>query len=501
MNRRIFNFELNGKTVLGFDTGLDAKSFAQAKMARLIANPGIIVYPNGETKSWQPEGVAEQDTMIIWGPCFPGEELSDLINENSRREEAMDSLRFWLRAMLVIEGKSEDKAGGEKPFPGPAGALIVTAKPASPNTDDNYPEGTVFFPPSRLLRRTLEAGGAGTVLEAERWIHPGLEGADRISFSTGAMLYGIFSGAPPFPRDDPSLTELRQDMNEAIFIPPNLAAPGIDPEMAALIGRSLSRIAQNSEERNRPSPDVLSLFIGAPGSKTVSSWQRRLNEEEISKIRAEQEQYIKKSTLKVKTRRFVIRKSAIITGVAVAVIAVILLVRGFVQHRAEMPNTKGMDPSGVAEAYYSAFSSLDHPMMEACVTNKAGKDDINLVMHLFVISRVRQAYEIGQVSFMSALEWMDAGRPETNTIVFGITDLKVKVISGNGREAVLEANYILWMPESYSPDQNAVSSGTGSAQEEEEDIMQVIVGRPTSDRLSLVYNKDAWLIREIVRNY
>ena len=516
MNSQIFSFELNGTTVLGFDTGLNVQAFAQAKMAQLITSPGSIVYPDGKMESWQPGGVTELsasqggESMIIWGPSFPGERMDGIINDSGRRDEALDVLRFWLKARMVLE----ESLSGEReaPFPGPAGAFIVMEENQGP-----YPAGTVFFPPFRLIKRTLDAKGEEVLLEAERWVHPDLKDEQGISFSAAAMLYRIFCALPPFHRfsqtssgpplqaagnsDQGSLlNELHQDIREAVFIPPDLAAPGLDPELSALISRSINRMASGREEKNHPTPASISGFIGPPHSRPVSSWIKTLGKEEITRIRAEQEQFSRRSALKVKTRRFVIRNTAIITGVIIILVVVLLSVRGYIRHKEELPSTKGMDPLQVAEAYYGAFGDLDHTLMQACVTGKTGKQDIDTVMNLFVITRVRQAYEIGQQTFMSAQEWIDAGSPATQATVFGVTNLSLKVLSQDNGYADLEADYVLWMPAAYLSDDGDTPQDAKQADTEDEDAVPVMPeGLLTTDRLSLVLIKGAWQIAEINR--
>jgi hypothetical protein len=471
LNKRIFSFELNKKPVLGFDTGLDARSFAQSKMAQFITQPGFIAYPNAKLETWQPGGVAEQETMIIWGPPFSGEGLEELINARGRQDEALAAFRFWLMARTLLEKENK----GSFPFPGPAGAYIVSGRTVS--GENPYPEGTVFFPPGRLLRRTIEA--EGSLLDAECWVHPDLEGARGISFCSGAMLYGIFCGTPPFMRDNPD--ELRQDIREAVFIPPGLAAPGLESEMSSLIIRAMT--ADRSEA---PTPDFIRGFVGS--SKPVSSWVKPLSENEIAKIRLEQDHYGKKKTLAVKRRRFVVRNSAIITGSLIAIIVLALFVRSMIRSQAEKPTTLGMSPMEVAEAYYGAFGDLDHMMMEACVTGKTGKADIDTVINFFVVGRVRQAYERFGEPFMPVRKWFEEGCPATEMIIFGITDLKISVLSEGAENASLEANYVLWAP------------GAARTQTQEEDTRFTAPGNLISkDVLYLVFKKGVWRITNIDR--
>ena len=514
MNSRIANFELDGNTVLGFDTGLSAQAFAQAKMAQFITSMGTIVYPDGNTEAWRPGGVVEQgakpaETMVIWGPSFPGERLDTIIKSPERKEEAMDALCSWIRAALVLEKEAAN--GKEPPFPGPAGAFIAAGG------QRDFPPGTILFPPLRLLKRSLEADNAAP--EAECWVHPDLKGNEALSFSAGAMLYGIFCGAPPFPGKNANevshsappakrvkasegspLDELRQDIREGVFMPPDLAAPGLSREMAELIANSMSRISRNKEENVRPSAESIRDFIGASPRKPVSSWITAPGGEELIRIGLEREQYRKKNALTVKTRRFVIRNTAIIAVSAVALIVAIFMIRGFIRHRAELPTTRGMNPLEVAETFYNSFGLLDHTMMDACVSGKAGKGDVDMVMNLFVISRVRQAYEAYDSHFISAGDWIEQGSPETDATVFGITDLKIKVLSvdENSGNAALEAEYILWMPGSYLRDSEEPPSA-GEIRESAENIPIPPGGMINTDRLKLAILKGLWRITEIER--
>ena len=486
MNKRIVNFELNGKFVLGFDTGLDARSFAQTKMSLFITQPGYIVHPDGKIETWQPEGVTEfaltsvgqpdaalpdAKTMIIWGLPIPGEELAEVLN---RKDEALDALRCWLRARIVLEKHTE--GGQECSFPGPAGALIITAA-----SEYQYPPGTVFFPPARLLKRTLDA--SGTLLDAERYVHPDLKGQEGISFCAGAMLYRIFCGAPPFLQNTEN--ELRQDIREGVFAPPHLAAPGLDPQLSALITGAIGPVSSVSREaKPRPAPETISGFIGPPLSKQTSSWIKNLGEKEVSDIRAEHELYGKRKARAVKGRRFVARNTTIICVSVIALIVFLFTVRSIARSRSELPTTRGMTVLEVAEAYYNAFNDLDHTTMQACVTGRAGREDIQTVTSLFVVSRVRQAYETGQ-TFMPASDWLEAGRPVTDMTVFGITDIVINVLSEDGETAILEAHYTLWMQ---------------SASETEMNTIALPVGLDTRDILSLAYQRDGWRITGIERN-
>ncbi|MDR1566551.1 MAG: hypothetical protein LBS48_04610 [Treponema sp.] len=486
MTDNIFCFELDGRTVLGFDTRLDAQAFAQAKMAQFITQPGYMVYPDGSVEPWKASGVTERSrvpgdpgTMVIWGPAFSGESLDSLIRDPERKDEALPAVIRWIKAC--------EKLKEEALFPGAAGTLIGASASGSGQA--------VFFPPERLVKRCIEAAGESGVISAQQWFHPDLKGPDSAAFSAGAMLYGIFCGAPPFYSNDREI--LRQDIREGVFTPPGLAAPGLDKDLAKLISGALEPV-KKGEEKKRPAPEAMAKFLGRPGSRSAASWFTPLTEEEEVKLRNERDQYQKTRDLTVKTRRFVIRNTAIITGCAAALLALILGVRGYFKHQAELPTTRGMTPVEVAETYYGAFGTMDHILMDACVINKAGKEDVNMVTNLFVITRVRQAYESMGESAVTAQEWLEAGSPETDKTVFGVTGLKLRTLDGDegDGEVSFMAGYTLWVPAGFDGEEEELPS--------QEEMMNNPRPRPPSgieisDRLTLSFHKDAWRISKIDR--
>jgi len=477
LNKKVFTFELDGFQVLGFDTGLDAEAFARVKLAHIIDNPGAIIYPNGDTETWLPGGVTEREnefgkTMVIWGPLFPGRELTGILNAENRRDlpidaqrrdEALDALRYWLKARMLFEKMRNEKK--DPPFNGPAGAFIVT------DNEHGYPAGTIFFPPKKLLQRTLEAGNA--LQEAKSWIHPDLDGAAAISFCAGTMLYRIFCGVCPFSGKDVEM--LRQDMREGVLIPPKLAAPGLDEEIASVLYMSLGRTSSDGEKL-RPPPGFISDILGPPSSKPASFWVKSLSEEEKKKIRFGKEQYKRKTDARVKTRRFIVSNAAKISIAGIAFIILMLLILPISRRLSELPATAGMKPLDITEAYYGAFNTLDHTMMDNCVSGGAGKNDITMVASLFVIDRARQAYEFSRENFLPAPEWLEAGKPGTDKLVFGITDLDIKILAENSENASLEAHFTLWIP------------GENSVE-----------GQVLRDRLALSYRRGLWRITQIER--
>jgi hypothetical protein len=179
-------------------------------------------------------------------------------------------------------------------------------------------------------------------------------------------------------------------------------------------------------------------------------------------------------------------------GSLAAVVIVILIVNSVIKSRSAL-STAGMEPVQVIESYYNSFGKLDHSWMEACVINGAGKDDINMVMNLFVVSKLRQAYEYSvQSSFISAKEWLEMGGGQVKFQVFGAADLQIAVSS----EAQYRVDYTLWVP--------------GEAEAEPESVQDAMTDRKAveylppkafhrTDFVTLVPKKGNWRISEIRR--
>jgi hypothetical protein len=473
----ILHLEVEGKPVLGFDTGLNAQAFAQAKMAQFITQRGYIVKSGGTVEPWLPGGVVEREgTMVIWGPDFAGERLDRILCTGTGKEAALDALRYWINARILLEGQENP------PFPWPVGALVGSPEAGSPEVD-------ILFPPERILKRLLEAAGEDLWLAgAVSWVHPDLAGGEAAAYAAAAMAYRILSGTGAF--QNPDIDVVRRDMREGVFIPVRLLTPGLDGDLARLLDETLAPVKYFSQRgTKRPGLSSFRDLLGPPGSRKIPSYIRPLTREEEAKYNGELEQFKKKKGAAVKTRRFLSRNTAVIAGCLAALVVLALTLGSILSGRANMPTTRGMNPREVVEAYYGAFDTLDHSLMEACVTDKAGKDDIAMVSNLFVMSRVRMAYEMNN-PVLSAQEWLDAGGLPTDQTVVGITGMDLVDVDtdpGDG-EVSFRAAYTLWLPGS-SPE----------VPEQSEDFRPLPQSISYRDELRLVLRKGLWLIGEIRR--
>ena len=490
MERQVFLFDVDQQEALGFDTGLDSRAFARAKFAQFITEPGLIVNldaANSSVNFWRASGVVEYSTvenpaMVVWGPPFRGKSLDLLLHDGEKREEALAAIRRWIQAVLAL---------GEKHH-APIGALPLW--PCAALIGENQ-SSEIFFAPPGLALHCLMVKEANLI--NSRYIQPDLTGMNAAAFTAAAMLYQVFTGSPAFSAGDEII--LHEDMREGNFLPVRLAAPGLDDKLAALIQKAM---IQNAKKGGLPNGiQLLEGFLAllrtdqadptAPAAP-LSSFVSPLSETDKLLIEKEKTKYLKTNNAAVNTRRFVRRNAAVLLGSFAAVIITILIVNSVIKSRSAL-STANMEPVQVIESFYDAFGKLDHPWMEACVINGAGKDDINMVMNLFIISKVRQAYENKfQSSIISAKEWLEAGGGRVNFQVFGVTDLRIAMSNENQ----YWVEYTLWVPGEAEEEPGTEQNDMANNRAVEYLPPKAL---PRTDFVTLDQKKGNWRISEIRR--
>ena len=475
--KRIIRCDIHGIQALCFDTGLNARAFAQTKSAHIVTQPGWKVTPDGKVELWKLEGVVEQEgSMLIWGKDFDGEMLSDIISDNNRKEEALDALRCWIKARILLTDKKEVAI---PLHPYPIGALIDS-------------QGVILFPPSELIELLFkDEESEKWRLGAVRWLHPDLKEDISATFAAGTMAYCIFSGSAPFNNENIDI--LRQDLRDGVFTPIKLAVPGIDDRLAELITGAIEPFTKKSSGKKLPTRiDELGMYLGYVKSASVNAYIQPVSEEKRKAITLELDKFKKRQVVSVKTKRFIVRNTTYITLLAIILTFVGILAGTWIESHLNRPTTKGMTPKDVVAAYYSAMGYLDHIFMEASVMNRAGRDDIELVTKMAAVTRIRRAHESNPPMVISAQTWLDSGGAPSLDQIFGVSDLKMEFIGYNDEEteAFFRVSYRFWFP---YVDENAANIDF---------VPQAAlpVSWATTDTLRLVFQRNMWRIAEINRD-
>ena len=492
--------DVNGTPCLALRTGLDQAAFAQAKLHSLITQPGRIVAPDGTVRDWMPEGVsAPEGIMLVYGPDFPGRSLLEILQDAN----PLDQTRWVLRARHVLREVSQktlstDEDGSRRRVPSleliPAGTIVGS-------------DGSVLFLPERLVARALESLAPLARLDgAIRWHHPDLSGKEAWVFADAVLAYRALCCKDAFPGSDEDA--VRNDMRDSCALPARMACPGLESRIAGLLDAALkgetgaarnTRAPVSSQKSKKPTPglspnmlrpsaEAIREALGEHGSGGLERFIHTLSTTEQVELENEKARHLKSTGAAIGAKRFTKKYSTILLVGLVSLVALAFIVRSILVSRSERPNTLGLSPLQVAQKYYQAFGELDHQFMEAAVRGKAGKGDIDMITNLFVISRVRMAYE-HEEAFLSAERWKSEGSPPSDALIFGVTDLNLQPVDGDATDGETRyvASYTLWRPSESpaSPEQTPVTRPPEADQRE--------------DTLRIRLIKDAWFIDEIGR--
>jgi len=433
---------VDGKTAVCFDTGLDPRAFARTKMSQSLIETGIVSYPDGSREIWKPAGVNEiNGLMRVWGPLFSSQRLDLLLerttvsiqtmSKQAAQQEALQAVAFWIRAKMLL--------GDTRSASNPGAAFVCGEDGKAPGQK----RGAVFFAPEHISNRCLLIEG----LETDRYNCPDLTGMEAAAFCAALMLYLILTGVHPYPA-----ATIYQDMREGIFLPPHLAAAGLDKKMSGLIMAALL-LPVEKKRTAKSGTDILADFLEILMDREkrvtdVSSFFNTLTIEENARFEKERKKHLFRQNTLVKTRRFATQNKYAIMGITAGLLFVLFIFFSTTKGFSQRPTTAGMVSDTVIMAYYDAFSSLNHVFMEACIMG-ADKTDINAATGLYAVTKTREAYEHTTTpSIIPARVWKESGGQLPAPNVFGVTDLNITYLAGSEEDSMIlyRTEYLLWSP-------------------------------------------------------
>ncbi len=452
---------------LGIPTGISGGSLAVTRLAALRGSPGWLVGPTG-VQPWTLTGLLEREGQVLLvGPWEEGESLLQMVERKAA--EALPHLARLARALEVLRG--------------------LERLPPDLQADAVFflPGDRVLFLPPLLMRRVADSRPVEYRNRMIHALHPaGLQGEPRLSFALGVLLYRLAAGADPFPGEGEE--EIHDRMRRARILPPVLAAPEVRPEVSAAILQALGR-----EPRGRPVqpfpgelPDLrqwqdrLGAWSREGLFRTVDAAERgRLDREAEGARRRAGQAFGRKLFWRRRGRTvLLVAAAAVVVGAGLA-----SWLAGFFAPRP----TRGLTPEQVVETYYRSMGRLDIDTLQGCLVGKAGRQDVDELVRLVVVSRLAQAYE-GRSSILSAEEWARQGRPPLAppATVYGVLDLRVRPApagpgpAGVSRPAFI-ADYEKWMP--------VPQEGAGP----------MFGGWRVRDRLELRQSRGGWAIGRLER--
>ena len=443
---RVAVIEVEGKRYCSLRLTAGRKSFSLTRFSAVKNTPGYVI-SGGSVREWYFSGTCEiEGSVYFYGPFREGIPVHTLFAGPAEGGNSLKLLEILekLRSVFAL--------------------LPDTARPVFANSllMDVETGNALCLPPGvmELAAEEMDARERDASLHHYYFPEKGME--ENYVFLLGALGYFLCTGM--LIENSSPETDFRTLLANREAAPPYLLNPYLRLEISELLLDSIY------------TPAAVPLSRFAEVSSAVKSVEdRKLPREEVDRRKAEMEQR-REQQRKRHLRAGFLRKN----GWKILLIAGIGIIGGVLGgrmiYRASLPPiTAGMSEEDVIRLFYRSYDSLDHEMMEKCVAKGGGADEIERGLNLFVISRVRQAYE-GAGTFISAADWIAGGKQPLrgDPLIFGITDFSVEHAGGN----VYLAEYTEYLPGA----ENSTALPL---------ISQV------TERVTLTYADGAWLISEI----
>ena len=443
--------EREGKTATGVRTGIRANSPTLRKLAGQKRKAGLLVH-DGVVDQWQPRGFLESDGVIhVWGPEIHGESLAAILeSDGDDRLLALSRLATAYTTLL--------EHGMDIP-------------PVHTRTIYLLSEGAVLFLPVDIMQAIREHQNYETRIRMmERYHHPDRSSAENVGFFLAAAAYQVV--ADTFAYDGVDEEELHARIRGASTVPPQAQKVSIRNDVSDLLFRALT-----SEEP---------VATPSEWAHTLAEWSVNGYTEEVTP--EEEDRRIQRATeARNKVERGFKRSEGLRRNgrtaliVALAVILVGSIPFTIIRNALAPRETAGFSPEEVVRAFYTAFNTLDHILMEDAVIDDAGRPYIREVTNLFVIDRQRLGVE-GQSGFVDAAIWREQQMPalESTRTPYGVYDLRLQQLSSPPDEVWFEAQYERWLP-----DYDAAERGG-----------RPYTGYETIERVKLRRDDEDWVIFE-----
>jgi hypothetical protein len=401
----------DGRPVLAIPVGTGRNEIFLSKLRGLRTSPGFRVGPDGVSERRLEGFYQEEGRLYLFGPWEPGVCLEEVLGQ----EGTLSYLRRLARALADL--------GDRRP------------RELSTDAVRFLEDGSVELLSPQVMRQLRAIQPEEHRLRAfEALNHPD---SGSLSYCLAALLYRLVAGKYPFA--GAGIEETRRRARGLRLPPLSLSHPRLREEVSAAVMDGLGR--------GFGSPPTLERWSALLAQWEAEGLFRELPEEEARSLAARAGREQEQADRSYRRRAFWRRhwRTALIAAAAAA--AVGILSATVLGNLLRPRSTRGLSPRQVVESFYRGVNTLDHERMQDCVTGRAGRQLIDQVIHVYVMSRVQQGYE-GRSLLRSAEQWDRAGRPRLQPPegVFGVTDLSLEELEDRAGPA-FQASYLLWTPD------------------------------------------------------
>jgi hypothetical protein len=392
-----------------------------AALAAAMGEEGFLVASSGEIAgaSWRFENMAQEgEDVLLLGPAFAGISL----DEAEGVEEGMPLLLETARALAALSAARKLPRSIVS-----SGVLVSESGALSAVT-------VLILPPAAIARALSARGGEARAAAVARLTSPHAKGPEAdASFLIAQAAYRYATGKSAFERESAEPGSVAGATRYSMATV--LAAPRLDPALAALADRAL----------DDPESVPLSSWIEALEAAAAKGWTREISAAEAELLERRRAAFEAQSRSKRKRAEFLRRRGGILIAAAVAAAVAAFVAGDMLRAQRDKPNFSKLPPIEVARRYYAALDALDLDSLEACGNKKAFDGDWNTVMNLTVVTKTRLAYE-GKSPVVHAKDWVSAGMPALaqTDLLYGIAGLGLLDEGGGQGTERLRATYSIW---------------------------------------------------------
>ncbi|MBN1797106.1 MAG: hypothetical protein JW822_00920 [Spirochaetales bacterium] len=420
------NKNLDFTVELQIDVGRNILNFK--KLVDLKNSPGWIV--GRETiKEWYFSGFSSRDNKFyVSGPVAPGISLADILVLPAER--AFTS--------MVLLTKACEKL------------LEHSSTPFELQLDTVYflENNEILFLPPDIVRKAREFNPESYRFSVySPFNNPYLQDQrSKLSFSLGSLFFRITAGV--FPYQGSSVEEINAKMRAFTTVSPILSCPSLKPELADFFKTFFSE----QFSYNLSLADWVKMFK----KYSKEGVTKQISEQEKAAILEQAKSQADKSGKRFRSHLFFERQGRTILITSLIAIAALLVTGYYVSGFFKPRLTKGFSPAEVVEAFYSSVNKLDPRLMEDCVVDQAGGQELEEINRLYV--NTRQQLSLGYSTYIPASEWDRLGKPAIalGQFVYGITDLTITQ-EEDIPHPVFQVSFSKWIPAQLPEDYQELS--------------------------------------------
>ncbi len=383
-----------GKQIwLGISIAASVKPAMLVGWSLAAADHGLVV-DGSKIRNWKPEGCIEyENDLYVRGPWIEGRRLSEVFLQDKSPPVAK-----LITALGCLKNNNQ--------------------LPSSVHWDcvEYTEQGQFFFFPDSAVNHCIQSQNN---TDPDSWQGQTVYVGSPV-FCLASILYRHYTQVYPFAflRDIP---QSHNYIRNGYCLPPHLREPRLREAASTTISKGLQEEA---------SLEDFSLFCD--DAAIFHSTEVDASEQPPATTLEEIHRHEKKLRALIARKEFFRTRWRILAILGVIGALVFAIGQTVVRNLLKPPLTQGLSAEAMIQGYYASINTLDHEYLRDALAKELPDTLVSELIQLSVTTKIRSVYE-SQFQFLSAQEWIDAGKPAVDalTLVYGVTDVQIQKLSAN----------------------------------------------------------------------